>query len=124
MVLDFKKKKKKKEEKKRIGIKKKKKVHIDLVMAMDLDYAAQPITMTLVHVLLHGVLLMIKNTKIHVNNMGVSAVTDSENMCFFIYLEQWFLTLLEVGARCSSVVRAFAHGIMGRRIDLSWGWTH
>ena len=27
------------------------------------------------------------------------------------------------GARCSSVVRAFAHGVMGRRIDLSW-WTH
>ena len=25
-----------------------------------------------------------------------------------------------VGARCSSVVRAFAHGAMGRRIDPSW----
>ena len=25
------------------------------------------------------------------------------------------------GARCSSVVRAFAHGAMGRRIDHSWG---
>ena len=24
-------------------------------------------------------------------------------------------------ARCSSVVRAFAHGAMGRRIDPSWG---
>ena len=24
---------------------------------------------------------------------------------------------------CSSVVRAFAHGAMGRRIDPSW-WTH
>ena len=24
------------------------------------------------------------------------------------------------GARCSSVVRAFAHGVMGRRIDHSW----
>ena len=23
--------------------------------------------------------------------------------------------------RCSSVVRAFAHGAMGRRIDPSWG---
>ena len=31
-------------------------------------------------------------------------------------------SLLE-GARCSSVVRAFAHGAMGRRIDPSW-WTH
>ena len=27
------------------------------------------------------------------------------------------------GARCSSVVRAFAHGAMGRRIDPSWGGT-
>ena len=25
------------------------------------------------------------------------------------------------GARCSSVVRAFAHGVMGRQIDPSWG---
>ena len=25
-----------------------------------------------------------------------------------------------VGARCSSVVRVFAHGAMGRRIDPSW----
>ena len=28
--------------------------------------------------------------------------------------------LLAAGARCSSVVRAFAHGSMGRRIDPSW----
>ena len=27
------------------------------------------------------------------------------------------------GARCSSVVRVFAHGAIGRRIDPSW-WTH
>ena len=27
----------------------------------------------------------------------------------------------EIGDRCSSVVRAFAHGAMGRRIDPSWG---
>ena len=26
-----------------------------------------------------------------------------------------------MGARCSSVVRAFAHGAMGRRIDPRWG---
>ena len=31
----------------------------------------------------------------------------------------WDLLLIE--ARCSSVVRAFAHGAMGRRIDPSWG---
>ena len=28
---------------------------------------------------------------------------------------------LIMGARCSSVVRAFAHGAMGRRNDPSWG---
>ena len=31
--------------------------------------------------------------------------------------------LFSDGARCSSVIRAFAHGAMGRRIDPSW-WTH
>ena len=31
--------------------------------------------------------------------------------------------VFSLGARCSSVVRAFAHGAMGRRIDPSW-WTH
>ena len=30
-------------------------------------------------------------------------------------------TVYWLGARCSSVVRAFAHGAMGRRIDPSWG---
>ena len=32
-----------------------------------------------------------------------------------------FVTFLLIGARCSSGVRAFAHGAMGRRIDPSWG---
>ena len=31
------------------------------------------------------------------------------------------LSLWCVGARCSSVVGAFAHGATGRRIDPSWG---
>ena len=30
-------------------------------------------------------------------------------------------TIISVGARCNSVVRAFAHGAMGRRIAPSWG---
>ena len=30
-------------------------------------------------------------------------------------------THIQRGARCSSVVRAFAHGAMGRRIDPTWG---
>ena len=32
-----------------------------------------------------------------------------------------FYPCLFRGARCSSVVIAFAHGAMGRRIDPSWG---
>ena len=30
-------------------------------------------------------------------------------------------TLYNRGVRCSSVVRAFVHGAMGRRIDALWG---
>ena len=32
-----------------------------------------------------------------------------------------FLPCSTCGARCSSVLRAFAHGAMGRRINPSWG---
>ena len=35
-------------------------------------------------------------------------------------LDSWYDTHIN-GARYSSVVRAFAHGAMGRRIDPSWG---
>ena len=35
--------------------------------------------------------------------------------------KQEYITVSVRGARCSSVVRAFAHGAMGRRIDPSWG---
>ena len=34
-----------------------------------------------------------------------------------INVQQWLSHWLMVGARCSSVVRVFAHGAMGRRID-------
>ena len=50
---------------------------------------------------------------------------------FHIYPQFWifwfarFVFLLDMvtvrGVRCSSVVRAFTHGAMGRRIDPSWG---
>ena len=41
-------------------------------------------------------------------------MVKSSTMCFcYVYMR---------GARCSSVVRAFAHGAMGR-IDHSW-WSH
>ena len=34
-------------------------------------------------------------------------------------VEHWLEREVRVGARCSSVVGAFAHGAMGRRIDPS-----
>ena len=37
------------------------------------------------------------------------------------HIHCFYVTPASVGARCSSVVRAFAHGAMGRRIDPSWG---
>ena len=37
-----------------------------------------------------------------------------------IILAAVFAFINNLGARCSSVVRAFAHGAMGRRIDPSW----
>ena len=46
---------------------------------------------------------------------------------FFFGFLIWVLYEISVcfrqpmGARCSSVVRAFAHGAMGHRIDPSWG---
>ena len=39
-------------------------------------------------------------------------LSDLMNDIFILYYQ---------GARCSSVVRAFAHGAIGRRIDPSWG---
>ena len=32
----------------------------------------------------------------------------------------YMLTLSAIGVRCSAVVRAFAHGLIGRRIDPLW----
>ena len=40
------------------------------------------------------------------------------NACINLEMNQ---ILSSVGARCSSVVRAFSHGAMGCRIDPSWG---
>ena len=44
----------------------------------------------------------------------VSCLFDSSAICYSV-------CFAVTGARCSSVVRAFAHGAMGRRIDPSWG---
>ena len=44
-------------------------------------------------------------------------------MCFSTILSRvnTVLVLVAGGARCSSAVRVFAHGAMGRWIDPSWG---
>ena len=46
-----------------------------------------------------------------------------KNICYLnaITYENQSLASCNRGARCSSVVRAFAHGAMGHRIDPSWG---
>ena len=41
--------------------------------------------------------------------------------CMYVHTELNKMFTLKIGARCSSVVRAFAHGAMGRWIDPSWG---
>ena len=53
----------------------------------------------------------------------LSGVWQEDFLCVFIYfiLFYLFFYLFLGGARCSSVVKAFAHGAMGRRIDPSWG---
>ena len=38
-----------------------------------------------------------------------------------LYVVHIFFSRLVPGARCSSVVRVFAHIAMGHRIDPSWG---
>ena len=46
------------------------------------------------------------------------------NLIFNKYVDfAFYMSHKPGGARCSSVVRAFAHGAMGHRIDPSW-WTH
>ena len=54
------------------------------------------------------------------------AVTSSSNLLTVqsdmkLSLQMKMVYFLSYGARCSSVVRVYAHGAMGRRIDPSWG---
>ena len=51
--------------------------------------------------------------------MYQKAINNMLLLLFFSPLEIVSVSIL--GARCSSVVGAFAHGAMGRRIDPSWG---
>ena len=49
-------------------------------------------------------------------------INKDHGMCCTIYgMVHINVTLLLIRARCSSVVRVFAHGAMGHRINPSWG---
>ena len=46
---------------------------------------------------------------------------ESQPKVFFLNVTLFSCFIGKTGARCSSVVRVFAHGAMGCRIDPSWG---
>ena len=52
-----------------------------------------------------------------------SPPVDCERLPFLVITTPCFVAHFEPWARCSFVVRAIAHGAVGRRIDPSW-WTH
>ena len=67
---------------------------------------------------------------IHVNEFTVAGDHDTQwqllysHICMpvnLLLMSSGISTLLIIGTRCSSMVRAFAHGAMGHRIDPSWG---
>ena len=54
--------------------------------------------------------------------MHVCKVCICMYVCMYVYMYACICMHVYVcGARYSTVVRAFAHGAMGRRIDPSWG---
>ena len=65
----------------------------------------------------HGLLVLHVNWNNNNNNITTRDDKGRKGMFYLMVHSTHF------GARCSSVVRAFAHGVMGRRIDPSW-WTH
>ena len=60
------------------------------------------------------------NVLILVYNYYSPGIVPQSNLSSTIIVSRYYNDL---GARCSSVVRAFAHGAMGHRIDPSWS-TH
>ena len=68
---------------------------------------------------------MTKNHICYINQCTIFRLKVSSGFSVFRYNETktnpLILAMYETGARCSSVVRVFAHGAIGRRIDPSWG---
>ena len=105
----------------------------------------EPIELFLVPVTL--VLYSLSHFKPELYNVVTSVLQSHSDNYFILWLNQLWICMLiwfvlqycepgsfhwmfvslmlhpKWGARCSSVVRVFAHGAMGRRIDPSW-WTH
>ena len=48
-------------------------------------------------------------------------MSSPNSRCMCVFAKLTWPTPHNQGVRCGSVVRAFAHGAMGRRIDPSWG---
>ena len=59
-----------------------------------------------------------KRISLTLDSLSLSFVSLSLCLSHFSFIS---VSHLSQGARCSSVVRAFVHGAMGRRIDPSWG---
>ena len=61
----------------------------------------------------------------NVNNTStrlyVTSFSDTLHLLLRLPTNKVILSLCTGGARCSSMVRAFAHGAIGHRIDPSWG---
>ena len=52
---------------------------------------------------------------------GTPLEVHQRKRVFSVEYEMIVIASIQCGARCSSVVRAFAHGAMGRQIDPPWG---
>ena len=67
-------------------------------------------------------MLFIKQPRIIINTLSVFVSRNLHNVSWshVITSHEAFPGSVVSGAICSSVVRAFAHGAMGHRIDPSW----
>ena len=52
--------------------------------------------------------------------MGSVVCAENSRACTSLLESHCSSDLQKAGARCSSMVRGFAHGVMGRQIDPSW----
>ena len=68
-------------------------------------------------------MLMVRDPFIRVMSwtFQISGADVGGDHCCLIVLVAGYSEPDQRGARCSSVVRAFAHGAMGHRIDPLWG---